>query len=93
MEMVARLVARYRYLPHGRGRMGTGFQNLTPEQRSVEGRKGGKAAQASGRAHRWSKSEALVAGKKGGAAVVAKYGRERMAELGKLSRAANSGDE
>jgi len=43
-----------------------GFQLMSPERRRQVARAGGRAAQASGAAHRWSSEEARVAGQKGG---------------------------
>ena len=46
-----------------------GFANLTPEKRSEVSSKGGKASQATGKAHRWTPEQAKEAGRKGGKAV------------------------
>jgi len=43
-----------------------GFASQTRERRLELAMKGGKAAQNSGRAHRFSKDEAIEAGRKGG---------------------------
>lgn len=43
-----------------------GFASQTKERRLELAMKGGKAAQNSGRAHRFSKQEAIEAGRKGG---------------------------
>ena len=43
-----------------------GFAALTPEQRSAISRKGARAAAALGTGHRFTRAEAIVAGKKGG---------------------------
>jgi hypothetical protein len=43
-----------------------GFATMTPEQRRRLSSLGGKASQAKGTSHRWTREEALVAGKKGG---------------------------
>ena len=43
-----------------------GFAMLTPKERSAMASKAGIAAQASGKAHRWTLEEARVAGRKGG---------------------------
>lgn len=46
--------------------MGRGMHNLTKEQRTAIARKGGIALQASGKGYRWTKEQAIEAGKKGG---------------------------
>ncbi len=43
-----------------------GFASQTKERRLELAMRGGKAAQSSGRAHRFSKQEAIEAGRKGG---------------------------
>ncbi len=43
-----------------------GLAAMTPEQRKRIASLGGKAAQATGKAHRWSSEEAAEAGRKGG---------------------------
>lgn len=48
-----------------------GFATMTPEARSEISRKGGRAAQSSGRAHRFTSEEATAAGRKGGRATAA----------------------
>jgi general stress protein YciG len=45
-----------------------GFASMTPEQRRAIASKGGKASQATGRAHQYTTEEAKVAGAKGGLA-------------------------
>lgn len=52
----------------GTERAPRGFAALTPERRRELGVMGGKKAQATGRAHRWTVEEARAAGKKGAAA-------------------------
>ncbi len=52
-----------------------GFASLTPEQRTVIARKGGKRAHALGRAHQWTPEEAARAGRKGG--TISRGGRGR----------------
>lgn len=47
----------------GRGR---GFASMSPEKKREIASKGGKAAHARGRAHRWTSEEAKAAGRKGG---------------------------
>jgi general stress protein YciG len=44
----------------------TGFARLTPEERRRCAAKGGRAAHASKRAHRWTTEQAREAGRKGG---------------------------
>lgn len=43
-----------------------GFASMSPERRKEIASKGGLAAQATGKAHRWTPEEASLAGKKGG---------------------------
>jgi uncharacterized protein len=43
-----------------------GFASLSPEQRRKIASMGGRAAQRSGKAHRFSHDEAVAAGRKGG---------------------------
>lgn len=43
-----------------------GFASMSPEKKREIARKGGKAAHAQGRAHKWTSEEARVAGRKGG---------------------------
>jgi general stress protein YciG len=52
--------------PRVRGR-GKGFASMSPEERSRIAQMGGKAAQATGRAHKFTSEEAREAGRKGGA--------------------------
>lgn len=42
-----------------------GFASMTPERRAEITRKGGKAAQAKGTAHKWDSEQAQIAGRKG----------------------------
>jgi general stress protein YciG len=44
---------------------------MTPEHRRGIARMGGKAAQRQGKAHRWSRAEAIEAGRRGGKVSVA----------------------
>lgn len=60
-----------------------GFSAMTSERRREVARQGGLKVQSSGLAHRWSSQEASVAGSKGGAKTVAKYGSRYMSELGR----------
>lgn len=43
-----------------------GFASMAPERRREIARRGGAAAQASGRAYKWNHEEAVIAGRKGG---------------------------
>jgi hypothetical protein len=43
-----------------------GFALLSPEKRAAVSSLGGTAAQAKGKAHRWTKETAAAAGRKGG---------------------------
>lgn len=43
-----------------------GFASMDPERQRELARRGGMAAVASGRAHRWTSDEARTAGQKGG---------------------------
>lgn len=72
--------------------MPKGFLNLTPERRREIASRGGKAAHALGRAHRFTTEQAKEAGRKGGASVVAKKGVRHMAEIGRKGGAAVSRD-
>ena len=45
-----------------------GFGGMSPEKRRAIQSRGGKAAQETGRGHRWTAEEARVAGRKGGLA-------------------------
>lgn len=63
-----------------------GFASLTPEQRRESASKGGKAAQATGRCHKFTGEEAKEAGRKGGLKV--STDKEHMARIGKLGGAA-----
>jgi general stress protein YciG len=47
-------------------RLPRGFAAMTPERRQAIGRLGGKASQAKGTGHHWTRDEAKIAGKKGG---------------------------
>lgn len=58
-----------------------GFASLSPQRLWEVARAGGKAAQASGLAHRFTTEEARVAGQKGGAKIAAD--REHMAAIGR----------
>ena len=53
---------------------------MTPEERRAHASKGGKACV---NRHRWTSDEARENGRKGGQAIVEKYGREHMAEMGR----------
>jgi uncharacterized protein len=58
-----------------------GFASMDPDKQREIASRGGKAAHAQGRAHEFTAEEALVAGRKGGAAVSAD--RAHMAEIGR----------
>lgn len=58
-----------------------GFAALSPEQRREMASAGGKAAQASGRGHRFTVEEARAAGQKGGVAIA--QDREHMQRIGR----------
>jgi general stress protein YciG len=45
-----------------------GFAAMSPAQRKAIASKGGRAVQRKGRAHRWTREEAVAAGRKGGLA-------------------------
>lgn len=61
-----------------------GFACMSPERRREIASKGGRHAQAMGRAHRFSHEEAVAAGQKGGQAV--SQDRAHMAAIGKRER-------
>ena len=61
--------------------MKRGFAALSPEARSEIASRGGKAAQASGKAHRYTSETATIAGRKGGHTVASRPGY--MAEIGR----------
>lgn len=67
-----------------------GFAALSPERRREVASAGGKAAQASGRGHRFTPEEATAAGAKGGATLAARPGY--MSELGRKGGAAVASD-
>ena len=57
-----------------------GFASMDPERQRQIARAGGRAAQASGRAHQFNSEEAAAAGRKGGVAV--SQNRAHMAQIG-----------
>ncbi|WP_437310135.1 KGG domain-containing protein [Sorangium sp. So ce388] len=60
-----------------------GFAAMTPEQHRALASRGGKAAQATGRAHRWDVREAGDAGRKGGTTLASRPGHmESIGQLG-----------
>lgn len=63
--------------------MKRGFSLMSPARRKEVARKGGLTAKAKGSAHKWSSADAAVAGARGGASTVAKYGCHHMSEIGK----------
>lgn len=67
-----------------------GFACLTPERRREIARAGGRAAQASGRGHRYTADEARAAGKRGGAVIGART--EHMKAIGKRGGLKSSQD-
>ena len=67
-----------------RPRARRGFAAMSPEKQREIARKGGKSAHAKGVAHKWDSAEAQAAGRKAGANIVAKYGREHMAAIGRI---------
>jgi general stress protein YciG len=60
-----------------------GFAAMPPERRRAIASAGGKASQASGRAHHFTPDTASDAGQLGGAALVASRGDGYMAEIGR----------
>ena len=48
-----------------------GFASMDPDKQREIASKGGKAAQRKGKAHKWTREEAVEAGRKGGQAVQA----------------------
>jgi uncharacterized protein len=58
-----------------------GFASMTLEQLREIASKGGKAAHAQGKAHRFTSEEAKIAGRKGGQKIAAD--REYMARIGR----------
>lgn len=59
-----------------------GFAALSPERRLEIAKSGGRAAHASGNAHRFTSEEARLAGKKGGTLISAD--REHMSRIRKI---------
>lgn len=59
------------------------FKNCSKEERSRIASLGGRAAQKAGTAHKFSSTEASVAGAKGGSALVKSRGAGYMAEIGR----------
>jgi general stress protein YciG len=70
-------------LPPTPSKLHRGFAVMDPEQRRVVASRGGKAAHAIGRRHRFTSEEARAAGRKGGTKVSRDH--EHMAELGPKS--------
>ena len=58
-----------------------GFAAMSPEQQRLIASAGGKAAQASGNAHRYTSETAALAGRKGGAII--SQNTEHMSRIGK----------
>lgn len=65
-----------------------GFASMTPERRREVARAGGKAAHASGVAHKWTSETAKAAGKKGGTLISAD--RMHMASIGRAGARARA---
>lgn len=63
--------------------MSRGFAAMSKERLASIARKGGRAAHASGAAHRFTPSEARAAGKKGGKKVAIERGRSFYVEIGR----------
>lgn len=61
---------------------------MSPEGRAAMAARGGKAAQASGRGHRFDSETGRIAGQKGGRTTGTN--RTHMSEIGKKGRAARS---
>ena len=59
-----------------------GFASMSPEKLKEIASKGGKTAHQMGKAHLFTKEEASAAGKKGGANVFLKLGKDHMAKIG-----------
>jgi general stress protein YciG len=59
-----------------------GFASMSPEQRRAIASMGGKAAQSTGKAHRWTAESAKEAGQKGGKSLVTTRGSAHMADIG-----------
>ena len=72
-----------------------GLASVSPERRREIARMGGLAAHAKGKAHRFTSEQAAEAGRKGGAAVVAKYGREHLSRIARarLTKSPSSSEE
>lgn len=60
-----------------------GFASMTPEQRKAIASKGGKAAHEQGTAHRWTREQAIEAGRKGGKACMEKH-PEHQSQIGQI---------
>jgi len=69
---------------------GKGFASMDPERQRALASLGGKSAQASGRAHRFTSTEARHAGRKGGATVAKRPGH--MAAIGRIGGLAVAND-
>lgn len=59
-----------------------GFASMSKEKQRAIASKGGKVAHAQGLAHKWTAAEARAAGRKGGKAVVEKFGIEHFERIG-----------
>jgi general stress protein YciG len=60
-----------------------GFASMTPEKRKAIASKGGKAAHAKGKAHKFNQETGQRAGFNGGRALFATKGRAYMVEIGR----------
>ncbi len=60
-----------------------GFGSMTTERKKEIASQGGRAAQESGRCHRWNSKEARAAGKKGGLSMAKKVDKSYWSELGR----------
>lgn len=59
-----------------------GFAAMKPEDQKALASKGGKAAHALGRAHKWTSEEAKAAGRKGGLARKGKPNKKNLKSAG-----------
>lgn len=62
-----------------------GFAVIDPALQKQIAAKGGRAAHEQGRAHEFTPTEAIIAGRMGGKKVVEKHGPNHMAEIGRKS--------
>lgn len=64
--------------------MARGFADMDPERHRAIAAQGGKAAQAKGKAHRFTPEEAKIAGKKGATECLKRHGVEHFRRLGQI---------